>query len=253
MMSEQEALFDYCLRLGDSSLIIGHRLSEWCGHGPILEEDIAIINVSLDLVGQARSILGYAGKVEGKGRSEDDLAYLRDVTFYRNHLMCEQPNGDYGRTIVRQFLFDSFHYLFLNELVNSKDEFFSGYAEKSLKEVTYHMQHSTKWMLRMGDGTEESHGRVQEPLDDLWRFTGEFFAVNEVDEMLTSIGIAVDLNKIKPKWEQYVRSIVEDATLTLPTNNWKQLGGKEGRHTEHLGFILAEMQFLPRAYPDATW
>jgi ring-1,2-phenylacetyl-CoA epoxidase subunit PaaC len=253
MMSEQEALFDYCIRLGDSSLIIGHRLSEWCGHGPILEEDIAIINVSLDLVGQARSVLDYAGKVEGKGRNEDDLAYLRDVNFYKNFLICEQPNGDYGRTIVRQFLFDSYHYLFLNELVNSKDEFLSAYAEKSLKEVTYHMQHSTNWLLRLGDGTKESHRRVQEPLDDLWRFTGEFFAVNEVDEILTRKGIAVDLSKIKPKWEQYVKAIIEEATLTLPTNNWEQLGGKEGRHTEHLGFILAEMQFLPRAYPDATW
>lgn len=252
-MSEQEALFDYCIRLGDSSLIIGHRLSEWCGHGPILEEDIAIINVSLDLVGQARSVLDYAGKVEGKGRNEDDLAYLRDVNFYKNFLICEQPNGDYGRTIVRQFLFDSYHYLFLNELVNSKDEFLSAYAEKSLKEVTYHMQHSTNWLLRLGDGTKESHRRVQEPLDDLWRFTGEFFAVNEVDEILTRKGIAVDLSKIKPKWEQYVKAIIEEATLTLPTNNWEQLGGKEGRHTEHLGFILAEMQFLPRAYPDATW
>ena len=253
MMSEQEALFDYCIRLGDSSLIIGHRLSEWCGHGPILEEDIAIINVSLDLVGQARSVLDYAGKVEGKGRNEDDLAYLRDVNFYKNFLICEQPNGDYGRTIVRQFLFDSYHYLFLNELVNSKDEFLSAYAEKSLKEVTYHMQHSTNWLLRLGDGTKESHRRVQEPLDDLWRFTGEFFAVNEVDEILTRKGIAVDLSKIKPKWEQYVKAIIKEATLTLPTNNWEQLGGKEGRHTEHLGFILAEMQFLPRAYPDATW
>ena len=252
-MSEQEALFDYCLRLGDSSLVIGHRLSEWCGHGPILEEDIAIINVSLDLVGQARSVLAYAGKVENKGRTEDDLAYLRDVIFYRNLLICEQPNGDYGRTIVRQFLFDSFHYLFLQELVNSTDEFLAGYAAKSLKEVTYHLQHSTKWLLRLGDGTEESRSRVQEPLDDLWRFTGEFFNTNEVDEILISKGIAVDLAKIKPLWEKRVADVIEEATLTLPTNTWKQLGGTEGKHTEHLGLILAEMQFLPRAYPDAKW
>ncbi|MBL4624586.1 MAG: phenylacetate-CoA oxygenase subunit PaaC [Flavobacteriales bacterium] len=252
-MSEQEALFDYCLRLGDSSLIVGHRLSEWCGHGPILEEDIAIINVSLDLVGQARTVLAYGGKVEGKGRSEDDLAYLRDVKFYRNHLICEQPNGDYGRTIVRQFLFDSFHYFFLKELVNSTDEFLAAYAEKSLKEVTYHLQHSTKWMLRLGDGTEESHKRVQEPLDDLWRFTGEFFQINEVDEVLVAKGIAVDLTKIQPLWEQLVKEVIEEATLIVPTNDWKQFGGKEGRHTEHLGFILAQMQFLPRAYPDAKW
>jgi ring-1,2-phenylacetyl-CoA epoxidase subunit PaaC len=253
MMSEQEALFDYCLRLGDSSLIIGHRLSEWCGHGPVLEEDIAIINVSLDLVGQARSVLEYAGKVEGKGRSEDDLAYLRDVKDYRNYLISEQPNGDYGRTIVRQFLFDSFHYFFLKELVNSRDQFLAAYAEKSLKEVTYHMQHSSRWLLRLGDGTEESHKRVQEPLDDLWRFTGEFFAANDVDEALVANGVGVDLNKIQPLWATYVKEVIEESTLTLPTNNWKQLGGKEGKHTEHLGLILAEMQFLPRAYPDATW
>ncbi|MDA9564230.1 phenylacetate-CoA oxygenase subunit PaaC [Flavobacteriales bacterium] len=253
MMSEQDALFDYCLRLGDSSLIIGHRLSEWCGHGPILEEDIAIINVSLDLVGQARTMLAYAGQVEGKGRSEDDLAYLRDVKFYRNYLICEQPNGDYGTTIVRQFLFDSFHYFFLKELLNSKDEFLASYAEKSLKEVTYHLQHSTKWMLRLGGGTEESHKRVAEPLEDLWRFTGELFVHNDTDRILVEKGIAVNLEKIFPLWEKHVKAVMEEATLEMPTNNWKQLGGKEGKHTEHLGYILAQMQFLPRAYPDAKW
>lgn len=252
-MTEKEALFEYCLRIGDSSLVVGHRLSEWCGHGPILEEDIAIINVSLDLIGQARSVLEYAAKVEGKGRTEDDLAYRRDVRGFRNYLMCEQPNGDYGQTIVRQFLFDSFHYFFLKELMSSKDEFLAAYAAKSIKEVTYHLQHSSKWMLRLGDGTEESRKRVQEPLEDLWRFTGEFFQVTELDKQMNEAGIGVDLDKIKPLWEQHVKDVVAEATLQMPTNNWMHYGGKEGKHTEYLGFILAEMQFLPRAYPDAVW
>jgi ring-1,2-phenylacetyl-CoA epoxidase subunit PaaC len=252
-MTQEEALFEYCLRIGDSSMILGHRISEWCGHGPILEEDIAMINISLDLLGQCTFMLEYAGKVEGKGRSEDDIAYSRDVNQFRNLMLTEQPNGDFGVTIARQFLFDVYHYYFLEALTNSNDETLAAYAVKSLKEVTYHLRHSSEWMIRLGDGTEESHQRIQEPLNDLWMFTGEMFTTDEVDNMMLEAGIGVDLQAIKSKWDVKVNEILAEATLTRPEDKWMQKGSKQGNHTEHLGFILAEMQFLPRAYPDATW
>ncbi len=253
-MEQQAALFNYCLRLGDTNLVMGHRLSEWCGHGPVLEEDIALINVALDLIGQSRTILSYAGEVEGKGRSEDDLAYLRTEREYHNILLAEQPNGDFGGTIVRQFLFDVFHYYFLEALTASADETLAAYAAKSLKEVTYHLRHSSEWVIRLGDGTEESHQRVQEPLNELWRYTGEMFAMNEVDEVLVAAGIGVDLAALQPKWEGRVNAVLAEATLQCPESGWMAQGGKlEGRHTEHLGFMLAEMQYLPRTYPDAQW
>lgn len=252
-METQKALFEYCLNLGDSSLVLGHRLSEWCGHGPILEEDIALINISLDLIGQATNILSYAGEVEGKGRSHDDLAYKRDAKQYRNLLICEQPNGHYGTTIARQFLFDTYHYYLLQQLINSDDPTIKAYAEKTLKEVTYHLKHSTDWMLRLGDGTEESHQKVQEALDQMWKFTGELFQPSEADIAMLKEGIGADLSLVKQQWEKSVKATLEEATLKMPENNWAQIGGKEGKHTEQLGYILAEMQFLPRAYPDATW
>lgn len=253
-MTREEALFQYTLRLGDSALILGHRMSEWCGHGPKLEQDIALINISLDLIGQARSYLTYAGEVEGKGRTEDDLAYFRTEREFRNALITEQDNGDWGATIVRSFYFDVFHYLFLNELTKSSDETLAAIAIKSLKEVTYHLRHSSEWVIRLGDGTEESHRRVQEPLEDLWTYTGELFEMDEVDRILIEAGIAPDLSELKEKWLNKVKEVTEEATLTLPTESFMQSGGKtKGIHTESLGYILCEMQYLPRTYPDAKW
>ena len=252
-MEIKEALFHYALRMGDNSLILGHRLSEWCGHGPILEQDIALINVALDLIGQSRSYLSYAGELEGEGRSEDDLAYLRREREFRNVLLTELPNGDFGRTLVRQFLFDVFHYLQLEELKGSSDEQLAAIATKSLKEVTYHLRYSSEWMIRLGDGTEESHRRVQEPLNDLWAYTGEMFEMDEVDETLVGVGIAPDLASLKPAWESKVREILTEATLNVPESGWMHSGGRKGVHSEHLGYLLSELQYLQRSIPNAKW
>ena len=252
-MDIQQAKFQYLLRLGDSSLIIGHRLSEWCGHGPILEEDIALINIALDFVGNATSILAYAGKVEGKGRSEDDLAYLRDEREYRNLLITEQLNGDFATTIARQFIFDTYMYFLYEELKNSKDETIAAIAQKSHKEITYHLRHTTQWMYRLGDGTTESHERLQNGLNDLWMFTSEMFEMDEIDALLISEGIAPDLSIIKANWEKRVNEVIAEATLQIPTTLFKQKGSREGKHSEHLGFLLAEMQYVHRAFPNATW
>jgi ring-1,2-phenylacetyl-CoA epoxidase subunit PaaC len=253
-MNSKDALFEYCLRLGDTSLILGHRLSEWCGHGPILEEDIAMANISLDLIGQARMILSYAGEIENKGRTEDDLAYHRDAMQFRNVLLAEQPNGDFGFTMTRQFFVSVYNFYLYDALKKSKDKTIAAFAEKSLKEVAYHVRHSSDWMLRLGDGTEESHARVQDAVNDLWIFTDDLFQANTVDELLLKEGIAVDLDVIKEKWKTHVEDILKKATLTFPQiNNFMRTGSREGKHTEHLGFILAEMQFLPRAYPGAKW
>ena len=254
MSSEiKNSLFEYLLRIGDSSLILGHRLSEWCGHGPILEEDIAMTNIALDLVGQARTILTYAGEVEGKGRTEDDLSYLRNERHFHNALLVEQPNGDFGCTMFRQFLYTAFSYLIFEELKKSKDTKLSAIAEKSLKEVTYHLRHSSEWLIRLGDGTEESHRRVQNAVDDLWMFTDDLFTMNDIDNTLLKEGIAIDLNQIKSKWKKIVADVFSKAKLTIPQNVFMITGSREGRHTEHLGYLLAEMQFLPRAYPGAKW
>lgn len=252
-MTLKEAHFDYILRMGDNALILGQRLSEWCGHGPVLEQDIAITNIALDQMGQARSILKYAGEVEAKGRDEDQIAFLRDAWDFRNVLLVEQPNEDWAYTMVRQFLFDAFNYLFHTELTRSKDTHLAAIAEKSLKEITYHQRYSSEWMIRLGDGTEVSHEKMQNALDELWMFTGELTAMNEVDEIMIAEGIGVDLNKIKPLYDEKVASILEEATLTKPENDWMQSGGKIGRHTEHLGYILADMQFMQRAYPNMEW
>lgn len=252
-MNIQEAKFEYLLRLGDSSLIIGHRLSEWCGHGPILEEDIALINIALDFVGNATSLLKYAGEVEGKGRDEDDLAYMRDEREFRNLLITEQPNGDYAFTIARQFLFDTYMFFLYEELKSSKDETIAAIAVKSHKEITYHLRHTTEWMLRLGDGTAESHERMQNAVNELWMFTSEMFDMDEVDQILIKEGIAPDLNKVKAEWEKRVKEVIAEATLQLPTTTFKQKGSREGKHSEHLGFLLAEMQYVHRAYPNAKW
>lgn len=252
-MEIKEALFKYALRMGDNSLILGHRLSEWCGHGPILEQDIALINVALDLIGQSRSYLTYAGELEGQGRDEDALAYMRKERDFSNVLLAELPNGDFGKTIVRQFLFDVFHYLQLEQLSNSADEQLGAIARKSLKEVTYHLRYSSEWVIRLGDGTEESHRRVQEPLNELWAYTGELFEMDEVDETLIGVEIAPNLADLKPAWEAKVREVLEEATLSVPEDGWMHTGGRKGVHSEHLGYILSELQYVQRSIPSAKW
>lgn len=248
-----EALFKYILRIGDTNLILGQRLSEWTGHGPFLEEDLALTNITLDITGAAKSFLEYAALVEGKGRTEDDLAFLRNDRQFFNLQITELPNGDYARTIVRQVLVDCFDYYFYQELSKSKDETLAGIAQKSLKEVTYHLRHTSAWLERFGDGTEESHNKVQLALNELWQYTNEFFEMNEVDELLIKEGIAVDLNVVKTKWEKHISDLVEKSTLIIPQHVFMQTGSRNGIHTEHLAFILAEMQALPRMYPDAKW
>ena len=252
-MEKQEALFEYNLRIGDNALVLAQRLSEWSGSGPILEEDIAMSNMALDLIGQSRGFLTYAGAVEGKGRSEDDLAYFRDVRLFRNRMLVEMPNGDFGVTMMRSFLFSAFAYLHFRGLVKSKDETISGLAEKSLKEVTYHLRHSSQWVIRLGDGTDESHQRVQTAANDLWSYTNELFEMNEVDELLIKEEIAFDLNGFREEWNQLIKEVFTKATLEIPDAGYNSKGGINGFHTEHLGFLLAEMQSLPRSLPDAKW
>lgn len=252
-MTKNEALFNYLLRLGDTSLILAQRNGEWCGHGPFLEEDLALTNIALDMLGQANALLKYAGEIEGKGRTEDDLAFHRNERGFYNTLIVELPNGDYAKTILRQFLCDAFDFYLYSELVKSKDATLSAIAAKSIKEITYHLRHTSSWIERLGDGTEESHNRMQDALEELWRYTGEFFEMNEVDTLLIKEGIAVDLNSIKPAWEKKVKEILTRATLQIPSSVFMQRGSRDAKHTEHLGFILAEMQSLPRALPDAKW
>lgn len=247
------SLFEYVLRLGDDSLILGHRLSEWCGHGPILEEDIAMTNISLDLVGQATSLLGYAGELEGKGRDADALAFLRFDRDYKNVLLVEQPNGDFGMTMLRQFFFDAYRKPLFEKLQHSTDQHLAAIAEKSLKETKYHLKHSSEWVIRLGDGTEESNARIQDSLNTLWRYTNELFFTDEVDAELVEKGIVPSLQEIQNEWNATVTAVLTEATLTIPTNNWKQEGGRKGLHSEHLGYILAELQYMQRAYPNMQW
>lgn len=252
-MEQKEALFNYLLRLGDNAAILGHKLSEWCGHGPELEEDIAIINTALDLLGHARSLYTYAGEVEGKGRDEDGLAYLRIEREYRNALICELPNGHYGDTIARQFLFDQYNYLVFSELVNSSDETVAAIAAKAIKEISYHLRRSTEWTLRLGDGTEESHNRMQQSFNDVWMYTGDLFVQDESDEVVIAAGIAPDLSEIHTIWREKVKAVLDEATLEIPEDGWMQSGSKQGRHTEHFGYILADLQYMQRAYPGCEW
>lgn len=250
------ALFEYLLRFGDDRLILGHRLSEWCGHGPILEEDIALANVALDLLGQATILLRFAGEVEGQGRNEDALAYFREAIAFRNCQLVELPKGDFGFTIARQFLFDVYDVVLLDALTLSTNPELAAIAAKSLKEARYHVRHSGEWMLKLGDGTEESHRRVQTALDSLWRFTGELFAPDGVDAELAAQGIVPDLASLKPKWESLVREVLDRATLTAPADTPRLAnarGGRTGAHTEHLGHLLAELQIVARSHPGATW
>lgn len=248
------ALFEFLLRLGDDRLILGHRVSEWCGHGPILEEDIALANVALDLLGQATIVLRLAGEVEGQGRDEDALAYFREATDFRNCLLVELPKGDFGFTIARQFLFDVYDVMLLEALTTSSNTELAAVAAKSLKEARYHVRHSGEWMLKLGDGTDESHRRVQHALDELWRFTPELFATDDVDAELVDAGVVPDVAALKPKWESLVRDVLDRATLTVPNDvPPRARGGRTGAHTEHLGHLLAEMQIVARSHPGASW
>ena len=246
-------LVEYLLRLGDDRLVLGHRLSEWCGHAPILEEDIALANLALDCVGQAALLLKLAGEVEGKGRTEDDLAYLREAVEFRNVQLVELPRGDFAMTIARQFLVDAFAVQLFAALRGSAHPELAGIAAKCHKEVTYHLRHSADWMLKLGDGTPESHRRVQRALDDCWLYAGEWFEMDDVDRELLAQGIAVDLEALRAPWLSTVREVVEAATLTLPTGPFIYRGGRRGKHTEHLGHMLSEMQIVARSHPGAQW
>lgn len=252
-MTTQEALFKYTLRLGDTNLILGQRLSEWTGHGPFLEEDLALTNIALDITGAAKSFLEYAAQVENKNRTADDLAYFRNDRQFLNPKLTEQPNGDYAKTIVRQVIMDCFNFYFYKELASSKDETLAGIAQKSLKEVNYHLRHSSSWLERFGDGTEESNQRAQQAINELWQFTNELFEMDEVDTILLKEGISVDLNLVKQKWENHITDVIKKSTLKIPENVFMQTGSRKGIHTEHLAYILLEMQAIPRMYPDAKW
>jgi ring-1,2-phenylacetyl-CoA epoxidase subunit PaaC len=254
-------LVEYLLRLADNGLVLSQRLGEWVGKGPALEEDIASTNVALDLLGQARLWLAYAGEVEARdhppGRTEDQFAYFRDGAQFRNLLLVEQPNGHYGDTIARQYLFDQWHVLALDALRRSQDARVAAIAAKAHTEVRYHVERSADWVIRLGDGTETSHARMQAALDALWMYTGEMFAVDGVERALIDAGIAADIAALQPQWLDAVRDVLAQATLAVPTDDWMQggngRGGKQGVHTEHLSRMLAEMQVLPRTYPDARW
>lgn len=252
-MTKPKALFEYLIRHADDTMILGQRLSELCGHGPILEEDIALTNIALDLIGQATELYEYAAQVENKGRTADDLAFLRLEREYKNVLLVEQKNGDFGKTIVRQFLFDNFQLLNYTQLLNSSDAQVSAIAEKSLKEVKYHLKHSSEWVIRLGDGTEESHQRVQESVDDLMRFVEELFFQNEVNELLQEDRLIGDCEEFKQQFYKNVNNVLTEATLTIPEIKYHQKGGRKGIHSEHMGFLLAEMQYMQRTYPGMEW
>ena len=248
-----DAHAEYLLRLGDDRLVLGHRLSEWCGHAPILEEDIALANIALDLVGQATLLLAHAGKIEAKGRDADALAYLRDAVEYRNALIVELPRGDFAVTIVRQLFFSVFALLQWDALQRSSDHDLAGIAAKALKETKYHVRHSADWVLKLGDGTDESHTRAQLAVDDLWRYTGELFLADDVDRTAAELAIGVDPSSLEAAWQSQVADLLARATLTIPETPYMQRGGRHGRHTEHLGHMLAEMQIVARSHPGASW
>ncbi|MES2957279.1 MAG: 1,2-phenylacetyl-CoA epoxidase subunit PaaC [Pseudomonadota bacterium] len=253
-LDDQDRKFEYLLRLGDSTLVLAQRLSEWVGRAPALEEDMALANTALDLLGQARMWLTYAGEVEGRGRDENQLAYLRDAHAFRNALLVELPNEDYSDTLARQYLFDSWHLLLLQALSGSGDEHMAAIAEKALKEVTYHLRRSRDLVVRLGDGSDESRRRLQNSFNDLWMYTGELFEVDEVDRLPHGHARSADASTLRERWLEELHDTFAHATLALPDPDaWMQRGGKQGRHTEHMGYLLAEMQFLQRAYPGARW
>jgi ring-1,2-phenylacetyl-CoA epoxidase subunit PaaC len=253
-MTKDEALFQFLLRMGDNTLILGHRVSEWCGHAPALEEDIALANTALDLIGQTQFWLGLAGEVEGKDRDADALAFHRDAWHFRNVLLVEQPNGDFGQTLMRQCLFDLWHKRMLGELVSSTDPRIAEIAEKALKEVTYHVERSADTVIALGDGTDESHAKMQAALDLLFPYAGEMFASDDVDAAVSKAGIAPDPASLREGYDADLSAVMTEATLTIPEDRFAHKGGRTGaQHSEHLGRLLTDMQWLQRAYPDATW
>ncbi|NEN24832.1 phenylacetate-CoA oxygenase subunit PaaC [Cryomorpha ignava] len=254
-MTEEKALYNYLIRLGDNALILGQRLGEWCGHAHQLESDIALTNVALDQIGQARLLLSEAANLQGEGKSEDHLAFHRDEQDFRNNLLVEMENGDFGQTITRQFLFDVYQYHLLKAFCKSENDFLKAFAEKSIKEVTYHRSLSRDWMVRLGDGTENSHQKMQDAINLLWQYTGELFEMDESDEVLMEAGIVPDLSEIKSIWDKEVKTVIDEATLAIPdTRGFMATGArKKGEHTEYMGYILSEMQYLPRSMPDAKW
>jgi ring-1,2-phenylacetyl-CoA epoxidase subunit PaaC len=253
VMEGQTPLFAYTLRLADNALILGHRLSEWTGHAPVLEEELALANMALDLIGQARSLYSYAGEVEGRGRDEDALAYLRDAREFRNVLLVEQPNGDFAKTIVRHLLYAACMHPYYQALARCADQRLAEIAAKAVKEMAYHVRHAAEWVIRLGDGTPESHTRAAAALEELWAYTGELFHMGESERALVAQGAAVDRAMIRPTWEATINSVLAEATLQRPADGWMHTGGRIGRHSEHLGPMLAEMQVLHRAHPGVTW
>jgi ring-1,2-phenylacetyl-CoA epoxidase subunit PaaC len=275
----RQQLVDYTLHLADTNLILSQRNAEWCGHGPVLEQDIAITNISLDLIGQARNFYQYAaqlinmennsegvvspsplerqpqGWAHGAGGEvdEDSLAYFRTERQFKNHLLVEQPNGDWGQTILRQFFFSNYQYLLYQQLQHSNDQTLAAIAAKALKEVTYHLRWSSEWVIRLGDGTEESHRRISKAIDELWMYTGEMFIPAAYEQQLAKENVIPDTSTFKDAWMNTVKEIFAEATLTVPEKSFAQTGGKDGRHSEYLGFILTELQYLQRTYPGATW
>ena len=248
----KELLFQYTLHLADNALILGQRNSEWTGHGPVLEQDIALSNITLDLIGQARMFYQYAAEINGTG-GEDQLAFLRDAPGFRNCLLTELENGDWANTVLRQFFFSTYQFYLYQKLVQSKDARLSAIAEKALKEVTYHLRWSAEWVIRLGDGTAESHRRMQSAVDRLWTYTGELLTAADYEVLLADELISVNPSSCKEAWMHKIKEVLHEATLGVPEDQWMQTGGKQGTHTEHLGHLLAEMQYLQRTYPDAVW
>ena len=253
MRVKDDDLFRYVLRLGDLSLVLGQRLGEWVGHAPALEEDLGLANVALDLIGQARLLLGYAGEIEGRGREEDEIAFLREQGEYLNPILAEQPNGDFGQTVVRQVLIDAFQSELYERLTSSADERLAAVAAKAIKETRYHLRYSGGWLVRLGDGTEESHARVQSALERLWPYTGELFAEDDVDRAMADRGVAPRLAEMRKGWMTRIDDLLAEATLERPLDRPYSWFGKRGQHSEHLGYMLAEMQYLQRTYPGARW
>ena len=246
-------LHDFLIHLGDNALILGHRLSELTGHGPVLEQDMAMTNIALDLVGQTRNIFQVAAKLQGDGATEDSIAYTRDATSYKNILLVEQKNGDFARTVLRQFFYDAFNYHAYQRLLKSSNADIAAIADKAIKEITYHLKWSAEWVIRLGDGTEESNRRINEAIEALWPYTGEMFKFADYEIACHEAGIFPDIHSIKAEWDAEIKNVFTEATLAVPEDAWMHDGGKRGVHSEHLGFLLAEMQFLQRAYPGQEW
>lgn len=252
-MTEKEALFVYSLRCADDALMQSYRLSEWCSKAPLLEEDLALTNMALDMTGRAQLLLSYAALVDGSGKRDDDLAYRREEHEYLNHLIAELPNTDFAYTMARQFFLSAFEYIYYTMLSQSNDSTLASIAAKTVKETKYHLSHCTDWIIRLGDGTDESHARMQAAINDLWPYTGELFEKDEVEALLIGKAIAVDSSLLRADWELRIATTLEQATLSMPQGQYFHTGGRKGVHSEYLGHILSEMQYLQRAYPDASW